>query len=331
MKNTLNDTIAEIFNNDRGILAADESLGTIKKRFDTIGCESTEENRREYREMLFSTSGLGEYIGGAILFEETLKTDGIVEMLKEQNIVPGIKVDRGAKPFPVSPDETITEGLDGLPDRVSEYKKLGARFAKWRAVLTTMGTPSCVKANAHSLARYAAICQQQGVVPIVEPEVLMDGNHSLMAAFDETRTVLMTVFRELDAQHVYFNKIILKPNMVLPGYDLGNKVDSKKIASITINCFKDAVPASVPAIAFLSGGQPADEAINNLAEMNKIKNTPWKLTFSFGRALQGDALKLWKEDKGKAQQVLLDRAHQCSLASSKIFQCDKGSVRGKNG
>lgn len=313
------DTINEIFKYNRGILAADESTPTIKKRFDSISVESTAETREKYRKMLFSTPNLGKFIGGVILFDETIKTSGVVEMLKEQSMVPGIKVDCGAKPFASSENEKITEGLDGLSDRLEQYKNLGARFAKWRAVLTTCSSTSCVKANTHALARYAAICQHCKVVPIVEPEIIMDDSHPLTTAFHETRAVLRMLFNELDSQNVYFNKIILKPNMVLPGYKLNQKATHKKIAEVTVNCLKDSVPASVPAIAFLSGGQPDDSAIENLKEINRIENTPWKLSFSFGRALQGDALRMWagKDENAKsAQQALLKRAEQCYLASN---------------
>jgi fructose-bisphosphate aldolase class I len=304
----------------RGILAADESTPTIKKRFDSIDVESTPENREAYRKMLFSTPDLEKYVGGVILFDETIRTDGVVKMLEDKGIIPGIKVDKGAKQLPFSPGETVTEGLDGLRDRLKEYKDLGAKFAKWRAVLTTMPSEACIHANAHALARYAALCQEQGIVPIVEPEMLMDGVHSISTAYIESRNVLRCVFNELDNQGVKLNSIILKPNMILTGYKSEQKTSVVEIANLTVGCFLDSVPASVPAIAFLSGGQPDDEAIANLRMINHNSKgvAPWALSFSFGRALQGDVLKTWlgkEENVEAAQQALLRRAKECSFAN----------------
>ena len=303
----------------KGILAADESTGTIKKRFDSIEVESTEENRRAYRELLFTTEGAGEFVSGVILYDETIRqstADGkpFPQALEEAGIIPGIKVDTGAKALPLAPEETITEGLDGLRERLEEYRGLGARFAKWRAVLSIGdGIPSdyCIWTNAHALARYAAHCQEAGLVPIVEPEVLMDGDHTIDTSFHVTARTLQAVFTELHDQRVQLEGILLKPNMVLPGYDAADQVSHEEIAETTIRCFKRVVPASVPGIVFLSGGQSDEDATARLNAMNAIGNVPWQLSFSYGRALQTGALRAWRGDSANvpaAQQAFHHRA-----------------------
>lgn len=315
----LADTCSELATRGKGILAADESNSTIEKRFKSIQVESTEENRRRYRELLFTTPELGQYISGVILFDETIRQKtqkGVpfVEILASQGIVPGIKVDKGIISLPASPDENITQGLDGLTERLMEYKQLGARFAKWRAVLKiseSLSFPSnyAIHANAEALASYAAICQGQGIVPIVEPELLMDGNHTLQHCFEATERTLHAVFKALRKHRVVMEYIILKPGMVLPGSEHA-KASSKEIASATIKVFKRAVPCAVPSINFLSGGQGDEEATDNLRAMNQTEN-PWLLSFSYGRALQASVLKNWAgsdENISKAQQVLLERA-----------------------
>jgi fructose-bisphosphate aldolase, class I len=309
----------------KGILAADESSGTIKKRFDSIDTESTEKNRRRYREMLFTTKGLSDYIGAVILFDETIRQStsaGVpfAEYLSDRGIIPGIKVDTGAKALAGFPGETVTEGLDGLRDRLKEYAGLGAKFAKWRAVIHIGdGIPSdfCLEANAHALARYAALCQEAGIVPIVEPEVLMDGDHSIQRCEEVTAATLDTVFAELKAHRVALKGIILKPNMVISGSDAVNRAPPKEVAEATLRCLKAHVPAEVPGIAFLSGGQSAEEATEHLGLMNQMGGFPWELSFSYGRALQAPALGAWhgKEANFAAgQAALIKRAKLNSLA-----------------
>jgi fructose-bisphosphate aldolase class I len=290
----------------KGILAADESTGTIKKRFDSIEVESTEDNRRAYRELLFTTEGAGEFISGVILYDETIRqstADGkpLPRVLDEAGIIPGIKVDTGAKPLALAPGETITEGLDGLRERLEEYRGLGARFAKWRAVLSIdegEGIPSdyAIWTNAHALARYAALCQEAELVPIVEPEVLMDGDHTIDASFHVTARTLQAVFTELHDQRVQLEGTLLKPNMVLPGYASPQQVPHEEVAKQTIRCFKRVVPAAVPGIVFLSGGQSDEDATARLNAMNAIGGVPWQLSFSYGRALQTGALRAWRGD-----------------------------------
>jgi fructose-bisphosphate aldolase class I len=303
----------------KGILAADESTGTIKKRFDGIDVESTEENRRAYRELLFTTQGASEYISGVILYDETIRqatSDGkpLPDVLAQAGIIPGIKVDTGAKPLPLAPDETITEGLDGLRDRLEEYRGLGARFAKWRAVLSIGdGIPSdyAIWTNAHALARYAAHCQEVGLVPIVEPEVLMDGDHTIETSFHVTARTLLAVFTELHDQRVALEGTLLKPNMVLPGYDSTEQVSHEEVAETTIRCFRRVVPAAVPGIVFLSGGQSDEDATARLNAMNAIGGVPWQLSFSYGRALQTGALRAWRGDAANvpaAQEAFHHRA-----------------------
>jgi fructose-bisphosphate aldolase class I len=309
----------------KGILAADESSPTIKKRFDTIGVASTEDNRRAYRELLFSTEGAEDFISGVILFEETLRqsaADGtpFPKLLAARGIIPGIKVDKGAKPMAGFPEEKITEGLDGLRDRLNEYRELGARFAKWRAVITiahTLPTAANIRANAHALARYAALCQEAGLVPIVEPEVLMDGDHDIARCEIVTTRTLQAVFNELFRQRVDLEGMLLKPNMVISGLDCPEQASVETVAERTVQCFRRVVPAAVPGIVFLSGGQSSRVATAHLNAMNAMGDSPWELSFSYGRALQEDTLKAWggKADQvGRAQKVFHHRA-RCNSAA----------------
>jgi fructose-bisphosphate aldolase class I len=292
----------------KGILAADESLPTIKKRFDTIGVESTEENRRAYRDLLFTTANAEKHISGVILFEETLRqtsTDGtrFPELLSGKNILPGIKVDKGAKPLAGFEGEKITEGLDGLRDRLTAYRELGAAFAKWRAVITigdNIPTRFCIDANAQALARYAALCQESGLVPIVEPEVLMDGPHDIKRCQDVTAATLKSVFNALFEHCVLLEGILLKPNMVLSGSECPQQADVREVAERTVRTFRQVVPAAVPGVVFLSGGQSSELATAHLNAMNTLGPQPWELSFSYGRALQEHALKAWS---GRADGV----------------------------
>ena len=311
----------------KGILAADESSGTIKKRFDTINVESTEENRRDYREILFQTKNAMEnYISGVILFDETIRQKSkngptLVEVISNAGSLPGIKVDTGAKDLAFNSNEKVTEGLDGLRERLIEYYNLGAKFAKWRAVITIESSiPSdlCINANAHALARYAALCQENEIVPIVEPEVLMDGAHNIDRCFEVTKKTLEVVFSELVAHGVNLKGICLKPNMVIDGTLVTDKSSPKTIAEKTISCFKEVVPEDVPGIVFLSGGQSEIEATENLDQMNKIGNLPWNLSFSYGRALQASALQAWSgkvENEETASIAFNHRAEMNSLAT----------------
>jgi fructose-bisphosphate aldolase class I len=315
----------------RGILAADESTGTIKKRFDSIKLESTEENRRAYREMLFSAPGAQEYISGVIMYDETLRQktkDGVPfpTYLSQHGMLPGIKVDLGAKPLAGFPGETITEGLDGLRERFSEYHKLGAKFAKWRAVIDIgSGIPSlyAIDANAEALARYATLCQEAGIVPIVEPEVLMDGDHTLARCEEVTNLVLDRVFSHLYAARVFLEGMVLKPNMVVPGKRSSQKASPEQVAEATVRTLKRQVPSAVPGIAFLSGGQGSVEATLHLSLINAAGPLPWTLTFSYGRALQEDALSAWG---GKTagfsggQQALFIRAKLNGLAATGTYK-----------
>jgi len=291
----------KIVANHRGILAADESTGTIEKRFKSIGVENSEEHRRAYRDMLFSTPGVGKFISGVIMYDETIrqKTKAGVpfaEWQVQQDMVPGIKVDKGAKPLAGAPAELVTEGLDGLRERLQEYHKLGARFAKWRGVIDIgAGIPSayCIRVNAQALARYAALCQEQGIVPIVEPEVLMDGAHDIGRCAAVTAEVLETVFHELNAQHVALEGILLKPNMVISGIKCPQQASVDEVARATVKLLKRYVPASVPGIVFLSGGQSEVAATAHLNAMNALGAMPWMLSYSYGRALQSAALSAW--------------------------------------
>src|SRR5512138_3007367 len=311
----------------KGILAADESTGTIKKRFDVIKLESTEETRRTYREMLFTTPGAADYISGVIFYDETLRQktrDGVPfpEYLTKLGIVPGIKVDTGAKPLAGYPGETITEGLDGLRDRFAEYYELGARFAKWRAVIDIAdGIPTrfAIEANAHALARYAALAQEANIVPIVEPEVLMDGAHTIERCEEVTSEVLSTVFRELHSHRIHLEGMILKPNMVISGKKCATRANPQQVAEATVRTLKRYVPSAVPGIAFLSGGQSAAEATEHLNLMNQMGPAPWELTFSYGRALQEEALRAWggkPETYAAGQKAFFRRAKLNGLARS---------------
>jgi fructose-bisphosphate aldolase, class I len=311
----------------KGILAADESSSTIKKRFDVIGVESTADNRRDYRELLFrSSDAMKNYVSGVILFDETLRQtakDGtpLVKLIVEAGAIPGIKVDAGAKPLPSCPGETITEGLDGLRERLKEYHGLGARFAKWRAVIDIgegIPTWTAVKTNAHALARYAALCQEADIVPIVEPEVLMDGAHDIDRCATVTEFVLKTVYQELYEQRVLLEGTVLKPNMAVPGKKSSKKASVEEVAEKTIAVLKRCVPAAVPGVAFLSGGQSDEEATAHLDAMNRIGGFPWKMTFSYGRALQAAPQKAWggkSANAAAAQRAFSHRARMNGLAS----------------
>tara|TARA_R110001592_G_scaffold148073_1_gene372684 strand:- start:21598 stop:22602 length:1005 start_codon:yes stop_codon:yes gene_type:complete len=320
-------TVTELTAPGKGILAADESLNTIEKRFKAVGVVSTDEVRRDYRELLFSTSGLGDFISGVILFEETLKQKSaagvpLPELLKAQGIVPGIKVDIGTTPLPNFPGETLTQGLDDLAQRLREYKQLGARFAKWRAVIRIgvgIPTPGTIASNAYALARYAAICQEQGLVPIVEPEVLMNGDHTLATSARVTEEVLHAVFHALHLQRVALEYMILKPNMIESGRECSASASPQQVAQTTLICLRRTVPAAVPAINFLSGGQSETTATANLNALNTIaEKSPWGLSFSYGRALQESVLQAWRgkiENGSLAQQALCKRARLNSAAT----------------
>jgi fructose-bisphosphate aldolase class I len=324
---TLHETALGMVANGRGILAADESTSTIGKRFESIKVENTEENRRAYRDMLFTASGIEQYTSGVIFYEETLfqkAADGtpFPQLLAKKGIIPGIKVDKGAKELAGAPGETITEGLDGLRERLTKYKEAGARFAKWRAVITIgngIPTDYCIETNAHALARYAALCQEQDIVPIVEPEVLMDADNTLAVCEDVTNRTLECVFDELFRQRVVLEGIILKPNMVIAGKKCKTQADRKAVAAATLRTLKRHVPGAVPGIAFLSGGQSDEDATAHLDEMNKLGGGPWVLSFSYGRALQAAALKAWsgrKENVAAGQRAYIHRAKMNGLAAT---------------
>ena len=328
MSERLEDIAARMMAPGKGILAADESTGTIKKRFDTIGVTSTADMRRDYREMLFRSDAMKDYVSGVILYDETLRQnakDGtpLAKLIADAGAVPGIKVDAGAKPLAGFPDETITEGLDGLRERLNEYYQLGARFAKWRGVISisdVLPTRGAVRQNAQALARYAALCQEAGIVPIVEPEILMDGqpgNHSIDRCYDVTELVLNTVFDELYDARVSLEGMVLKPNMVIDGKN-ARKASREEVAEKTIRCLKSTVPAAVAGIAFLSGGQSDEEATAHLSIMNELHNPSWPLTFSYGRALQAAALKAWggkEENVAAGQRAFAHRARMNGLAA----------------
>jgi fructose-bisphosphate aldolase class I len=314
----------------KGILAADESDSTIKKRFDSIGIESTEDNRRAYRDLLFTTPGAEDYISGVILFDETIRQNALdgtpfPKLLASKGIIPGIKVDKGAKPLALADGETITEGLDGLRDRLTEYRGLGARFAKWRATYSIdAARPSeyCVWTNAHALARYAALCQEAGLVPIVEPEVLQDGTHTIEESAKATGRVLQAVYTELHDQRVDLRGTLLKPNMVLSGYEASNRAGADEVAEATLDSFYRHVPAAVPGIVFLSGGQSDEDATAHLNAMNARGPHPWQLSFSYGRALQAPALKAWggrSENVEAGQQAYYHRAKMNSAARTGMY------------
>lgn len=308
----------------RGILAADESTATITKRFRALGVESTADSRRDYREILLTCPALAGTAGGVILYDETLRqsaADGtpFPEVLRSQGVIPGIKVDTGAKPLAACPDETVTEGLDGLRERLAEYRELGAGFAKWRAVISIgddRPSTTCLEANAHALARYAALCQEAGIVPIVEPEVLMEGDHTIDRCYRETSAALQCVFSELDLHRVILEGIVLKPNMVLPGAQSPDQVSVEAVADATLSCLKEHVPAAVPGIAFLSGGQSPERSTAHLNAMNVKGGAPWRLTFSFGRGLQDPALKAWGGKASNAEAAQLALAHRLTLTAA---------------
>jgi len=325
----------------KGILAADESTGTITKRFASIGVESTEDNRRDYRELLFRTEGYSDYVSGIILFDETLRQKGadgtpLVDVIRDRGVIPGIKVDRGAKPLAGAAEgETVTEGLDGLRDRIKEYRQIGARFTKWRAVIRIgpeIPSPYAIHVNAHALARYAALSQEGGLVPIVEPEVLMDGDHSIDRCFQVTEATLREVFYELGRQRVALDGMVLKPNMVLSGSKASNRADPEEVAEKTVECFLRTVPAAVPGVAFLSGGQGDEEATVNLDAINRYAervNAPWELTFSYGRGLQAAPLQAWSgkpENARSTQETFLHRARVIGAARRGAYTPDLESA-----
>ena len=311
----------------KGIIAIDESNSTCKKRFDAVGIPCTEETRRAYRELLLTTPNLNQYISGAILFDETIRQstrDGVpfAKYMADHGMIPGIKVDKGTHPLAGFPGELVTEGLDGLRERLAEYYKLGARFAKWRAVITIgedMPSGTCIEANAHALARYAALCQEQGLVPMVEPEVLMDGDHDIETCYEVTEVTLRALFDALYNQTVMLEGTILKASMVVPGKGCAEQASVEEVAESTLMCLKSAVPAILPGIVFLSGGQSDEDATAHLDAMNRMGPNPWPLSFSYGRAMQQAALKLWAQDMqgnyAKAQQTVFERAKANGLAA----------------
>ena len=328
--NELHEIAQAIVADGKGILAADESDSTIKKRFDSIGIESTEENRRAYRDMLFTTEGVEDYISGVILFDETIRQSALdgtpfPKLLESKGVIPGIKVDKGAKPLALTDNETITEGLDGLRDRLKEYYDLGARFAKWRATYSIGdGIPSeyCIWTNAHALARYAALCQEARIVPIVEPEVLMDGTHSIHDAKRVTGRVLNAVYTELHDQRVDLRGTLLKPNMTLSGYEASDRAGVDEVAEATLDVFYKHVPAAVPGIVFLSGGQSDEDSTAHLNAINARGPHPWKISFSYGRALQAPALKAWAgqpESVEAGQRAYYHRAKMNSAAQTGMY------------
>jgi fructose-bisphosphate aldolase class I len=329
----LTDIANYIVSEGKGILAADESNPTCKKRFDTISVESSEENRRDYRELLFTSNGMRDNIGGVILFDETIRQKSasgatLVELILANGALPGIKVDKGLKPFRESEVETLTQGLDDLDERCSEYANLGAKFTKWRAVINIgdgMPTQECIDANMDALAQYAKIAQKNGMVPIVEPEILINGSHSIEDCYDATSRSIKSLFDYLNSYDVDITRTILKPNMVTPGLDSEHKATVKEVAEMTIRCLKESVPDELPGVAFLSGGQTEIESTEHLDMMNKIGGFPWKLSFSYGRALQQSALNAWlgkAENKVAAQAAFAHRAEMNKLASLGQWSAD---------
>ncbi len=330
MSTELHETARALVAEGKGILAADESDSTIKKRFDSIDLESTEENRRAYRDMLFTTPGVEEYISGVILFDETIRQSSVdgtpfPKLLDSKGIIPGIKVDKGAKALPLAEGETITEGLDGLRERLKEYYDLGARFAKWRATYSisdTLPSDYCIWTNAHALARYAALCEEANIVPIVEPEVLQDGTHTIERSYHVTCRVLDALYTELFDQRVDIFGTLLKPNMVLSGYDAPNRAGADEVAEWTLKCFHKHVPAAVPGIVFLSGGQSDEDATAHLNAMNARGPHPWQISFSYGRALQAPAIKAWAgkpENVEAGQHAYYHRAKMNSAARTGMY------------
>ena len=329
---TLEETARELVAPGKGILAADESFGTIGKRFEAVGIESSEESRRAYREMLFTTEGIGEFLSGVILFDETLRQDAsdgrpLTQVLREGGVIPGIKVDKSTVGMPFSPDEKFTQGLDGLADRLSEYGELGARFTKWRAVITIgegIPTESCVSANAEALALYAAFAQDHDLVPIVEPEVLIDGDHSIEDCYEATEWTLHTTFDELYEHGVELSGMLLKPNMVISGKDAPEQAGVEEVAQATVECLLRTVPAAVPGIVFLSGGQTDLQATQHLNAMNTMyEGLPWELSFSYARALQGRPMEVWGGDIGQveaAQRAFYHRLKMNGAARSGSYR-----------
>ena len=330
---TLEATAQALVAPGKGILAADESTGTIEKRLKSIDVESTEETRRAYREMLFTTPGLGDHISGVILYDETIRQstrDGVpfTKVLEDAGAIPGIKVDKGAKPLAGAEGENVTEGLDGLRERLAEYRGLGAKFTKWRAVIDIgEGLPSAyaIHVNAHALARFAALSQEAGLVPIVEPEVMMEGPHSIDRCYEVTEATLEAVFNELFSQRVVYERMLLKPNMVVSGKECPTQAGPEEVAEKTIRCFKSVVPAAVPGVVFLSGGQSDEQATANLNAINALGPQPWQLSFSYGRALQAPSLKAWRGDEanvGAGQEALAHRARLNGAARDGTYTPD---------
>jgi fructose-bisphosphate aldolase, class I len=319
---TLEETARELVSPGRGILAADESTGTIGKRFDAVGIESTEETRRRYRELLFTTEGIGDYLSGVILYDETLRQEAsdersLPQVLLDHGVIPGIKVDKSTVSLPLSPDEKFTQGLDGLDERLDEYGEMGARFTKWRAVITIgAGIPSrgCIEANARALALYAAFCQQHDLVPIVEPEVLIDGDHSIEQCYEATEWMLHTTFRHLYEQNVEFSGMLLKPNMVISGKGADRQAGVEEVARATVECLLRTVPAAVPGIVFLSGGQSTTQATAHLNAMNSMyEGLPWELSFSYARALQEPPMEIWAGEDGNAEEAQKAFLHRLKM------------------
>jgi len=325
--NLLSKTAAAMVAKGKGLLAADESSGTCEKRFKSVGVESTEPNRRAYRDLLFTTKGIEDYVSGVILFDETLRqgtvsgNEPFPQYLQKKGVIPGIKVDKGTHNLALFPGEVVTEGLDGLRGRLEEYFKLGARFAKWRAVINigaNIPSHTCLYANAHALARYSALCQEQSIVPIVEPEVLLDGNHTIERCFEATEATLTALFAALRAHNVSLEHTVLKASMVVPGKDSGRQASVDEVAELTVKCMKRTVPAALPGVVFLSGGQGDEAATEHLNAIAQTPGLPWPLTFSYSRALQNPALKTWRGQPGNvasAQRAFYHRARMNSLAA----------------
>lgn len=335
---TLHETASAMVASGKGILAADESTGTMTKRLSGVGADSTEENRQWFRETLFTAPGASDFVSGVILYDETIRQSdssgkSLAQILSDQGILPGIKVDMGAKALAGHDGEKVTEGLDGLRERLSEYATLGARFAKWRAVITIgNGIPSdaCLSVNAHALARYAALCQEAGIVPIVEPEVLMDGDHTLERCYEVTQRTHGFVFDEINRQGISLEGMVLKPNMIVAGSDCADQPGPDAVADATVECFRRTVPAAVPGIVFLSGGQSEEDATLHLNEMNaRHKDLPWQLSFSYGRALQASALKAWSGNNdhlSQTQGAYMHRAKMNSLARTGAYKAEMEKV-----
>jgi fructose-bisphosphate aldolase class I len=325
--NKLSAIAKRLVSKNKGVLAADESSPTIKKKFDSIGIESTENNRRDYRELLFSTSGIEDYISGIILYEETLFQKALngnllIDLLKDKKIIPGIKVDKSTKNMTGFKNEKITEGLDGLYERIANYQSQGVEFTKWRVVITignSIPTNECIELNAIYLARYALISQEVGLVPIVEPEILMDGDHSINSCYEATYKTLSEVFNQLDKHKVNLSGILLKPNMVLSGKESLDRANKNQVAEMTLKCFKDTIPKNVPGIIFLSGGQSDLESIDNLDAINKLAkqtvNMPWELSFSYGRGLQSSTLNKWNGNSDNVQSAQKEFIDRCKMVS----------------